>query len=161
STLLGAGLGQQQVKSVALSVNGQPFSPDGAQGNPVQGPRDAKYSPPAGPGSGFYYVDSHGELMRQQLTGTSSKPGQVPGIGPGYSALAVSPDGEYVAALRGGQVYTGPRDARSLSPRAVAGGVTSLSWDSNDNLWTTGTTGVSLLTATAKPSTPSVQVTVL
>jgi len=158
STLLGAGQGQQQVKSVALSVNGTPFTLPDAPGNPVQGQRDAKYSPPAGPGIGFYYVDSHGHLMRQQQTGTTTKP-KIADIGPGYSALAVSPDGAYVAALRDGQVYTGPADARSLSPRAVSGGVTSLSWDGDDNLWTTGTNGANLLTASAKPSTPAVPVT--
>lgn len=159
STLHGAGQGQQQVKSVELSVNGHPFSPSGAQGNPVQSSR-AKYSPPAGPDIGFYYVDSHGQLMRQQQTGTTSKPVKIADIGHGYSALAVSPDGDYVAALRDGQVYTGPANARSLSQRAVGGGVTSLSWDGDDNLWTTGTNSVNLLTASAKPSTPPVAVTV-
>jgi hypothetical protein len=160
STLLGAGQGQQQVKSVALSVNGTPFTPPDAPGNPVQGPQDAKYSAPAGPGIGFYYVDSHGHLMRQQQTGTTTKPDKIEDIGPGYSALAVSPDGDYVAAVRAGQVYTGAADARSLSPRAVSGAVTSLSWDSNDNLWTTGTNDVNLLTASAKPSTPPVVVAI-
>src|SRR5262249_7849016 len=143
-TLSGSGQGQQQVRSVALSVNGTQFSPPDAQGNPVQS--NPKYKPPAGFDRGFYYLDSRGHLMHQHEGGpTAAAVVKVGDPGIGYSALAVSPDGDYVAALRGGQVYTGPVNARSLSVRAVGSGVTSMSWDGGDDLWVTGTNGVYLL----------------
>ena len=71
-------------------------------------------------------------------------------MAPAIPALAVSPDGQYVAALRGGDVYTGGLGASRLTFRPVGGGFTSLSWDKNDNLWAAGSGGVVIVSATAK-----------
>jgi hypothetical protein len=152
-TLTGAGQGTQEVLAVVLYVNGSPFVLPNAQGNPVQGTRSPpyeKYKPIDGsPGSDFYYIDSHGELLHK--TG-SPKPVQVARIGTGYKSLAVSPDGLYLAVLRDGAVYTGAVRSSKLTPRAAGGGFTSLSWDHNDNLWAAGPMNVVMLPATSKPS---------
>jgi hypothetical protein len=146
-TLNGAGQGQQQVQSIALYIGGNAFVPPGAQGNPVQShPRYASVDNPSG--GAFYYLGTGGQLMR--VDKPTSTPVKVASIGTGYTGLAVSPDGGYVAALRGGDVYTGELGAGSLDMRPVGGGFTSLSWDKNDNLWAAGSAGVVILTAAAK-----------
>jgi hypothetical protein len=159
--LSGAGQGTQVVQAVTLSVNGRQFVLPNAQGNPVLGMRSApsvKYKPIDGPpGNGFYYIDSHGALLHK--SGSSPQPAQVARIGPGYSSLAVSPDGQYFAVLRDGVVYTGAMGSGKLSLRDAGGGFSSLSWDDNDNLWAAGSVNVVVLPATTKPNT-SVQVVV-
>jgi hypothetical protein len=151
--ITGAGQGTQEVLAVELYVNGSPFAPPNAQGNPVQGTRSApyvKYKPIDGsPGSDFYYIDSHGELLHD--TGSTGQPVQVARIGTGYKSLAVSPDGQYLAVLRDGAVYTGAVGRGKLTLRDAGGGFTSLSWDHNDNLWAAGPMNVVMMPATSKP----------
>jgi hypothetical protein len=156
-TLSGAGQGQQQVQSIALYIGDNAFAPPGAQGNPVQ--KQAKYQPVDNPtGSVFYYLDPDGALMR--VSGPSGTPVKIAKIGTGYSGLAVSPDGQYVAALRGGNVYTGEVGASSLTVRVAGGGFTSLSWDRYDILWAAGSTGVVTLSAAAKSGSTPAQVNI-
>ena len=73
----------------------------------------------------------------------------------------MSPDGQYVAALRGnGDVYTGEVGASRLTYRPVGGGFTSLSWAADDNLWASGSAGVVIVSAVAKPAGASASVTI-
>ena len=85
-----------------------------------------------------------------RVTTSGGAPVKLASIGAGYTGLAVSPDGQYVAALRGGDVYTGAVGASRLTFRPVGGGFTSLSWDKNDNLWAAGSVGVVIVSAAAK-----------
>jgi hypothetical protein len=149
-TLHGAGQGQQQVQSIALYIGGHAFAPPGAQGNAVQGMDQVMmYAPVNNPGGNiFYYLGTGGQLMRVK----GGKTAEVARIGAGYTGLAVSPDGEYVAALRRGDIYTGEVGASRLTFRSGVGSFTSLSWDRDDNLWAAGSTGVVILSATAKPA---------
>jgi hypothetical protein len=142
-TLDGAGQGQQQVQSIALYTGDKAFVPPSAQSQ-------AKYAPVNNPSGGvFYYLGTDGQLMR--MAGSTGKPVMVAAIGTGYTGLAVSPDGQWVAALKGGDVYTGQLGASKLTFRPVGTGFTSLSWDRNDNLWASGSGGVVIMTAGAKP----------
>jgi hypothetical protein len=163
-TLNGAGQGAQQVQSVALSVNGIPFVPPNAQGNPVQGirsPAHQAYKPIVGPpDNDFYYIDSHGQLLHKDGL-SASKPALVARIGTGYRSLAVSPDGDYFAVLRDGVVYTAPMGSGKLTLRDGGSGFTSLSWDRNDNLWAAGPMNVVMLPATPKPNGGSSPVAVV
>jgi len=148
-TLNGAGQGQQQVQSIALYIGGQPFLP-GGQGNAIQ--NHFTIAPLNNPSGGvFYYLDSSGQLM--QVAGPAGRPGKVASIGTGYSGLAVSPDGHYVAALKNGNVYTGQVGASHLTYR-VGDGFTSLSWDASDNLWAAGSTGLIIVSSAVKSSPP-------
>jgi hypothetical protein len=158
-TLYGAGQGQQQVQSIALYIGGKAFVPPGAPGSAVQ--NQVRYAPVNNPGGGvFYYLGTGGQLM--QVTGPAGKPGKPVKIGTGYTGLAVSPDGEYVAALRSGDIYTGEVSASRLTFRPpVGGGFTSLSWDRDDNLWAAGSGGLVILSATAKPVDGSTPVGIL
>lgn len=131
STLSGSGQGQPPIQSVELDVNGKPWSPPQAQQNPVQ--NTAVLGVPDGHSSAFYYLDGQGTLMRQPADGSS--PVRVGRLGPGYSAIAVSRDGRYLAALRGGTLYTGPISG-TLLPRAGSG-YTTMSWDASGQLWAT------------------------
>jgi len=129
-TLCGAEQSGQPVQSVELELNGKPWVPPGGQGNPVQVQHQSKRSPAQGAGSVFYYVDSAGYLTSQD--GALGKPDHIEQIGTGYTQVAVSPDGRYLAALRGQTLYTGlvggPLDKRGSD-------YLTISWDVNDNLW--------------------------
>jgi hypothetical protein len=145
-TLNLAGQGQQQVQSIALYTGDKPFAPNG-QGNAVQ--NHAKYGPADNPSGVFYYLRTNGQLMK--VAGPNATPVKVASLGAGYTGLAVSPDGQYVAALRGdGNVYTGEISASRLTYRPVGSGFTSLSWDRNDDLWAAGSAGVVIVSAAAK-----------
>jgi hypothetical protein len=145
STLLGSSQGQPLVQSVELFQDGKPWSPPGAQGNPVQ--HDSDYSVPPGTSGKFYYLDDSGVLYhRDGADGTETKGAR---IGTGYSAIAVSRDGHYLAALRNGVVYAGPVGG-PLTPRTGTG-YTSMSWGPNDNLWAAGSGGIVMLRANASP----------
>ena len=147
-TLNGAGQGQQQVQSIALYIGDHPFVPKG-QSNAVQ--NQFRIAPVNTPSGGvFYYLGAGGQLM--QVAGPAGKPVRVASIGAGFTTLAVSPDGQYVAALRDGNVYTGQVGASSLTFRSVGDGFTSLSWDANDNLWAAGSEGLIIVSAAVKPA---------
>jgi hypothetical protein len=109
-------------------VNGKPWIPLDGQGNPVQ--RSPKWRPASGASKEFYSVTSKGELTSRR--GLGAKPVSIAGIGTGFSQIAVSPDGTYLAALRGGTLYTGLVGG-SLTKRGS--GFVAVSWDVNDDLW--------------------------
>ncbi|HTU72176.1 MAG TPA: LpqB family beta-propeller domain-containing protein [Trebonia sp.] len=158
-TLTGACQGQQQqVKSVALYINGHAFVPPGAAGNPVQ--HQAQYQPAAtSKASGLYYLTASGQL--EMLAKPQAKPVTLASVGPGSSSLAVSPDGKYLALLRKGNLYTGTVGGASLASRGPGSGITSLSWDSSDHLWVANGGAVFVLTATpGKPASSPVPVSI-
>jgi Lipoprotein LpqB beta-propeller domain/Sporulation and spore germination len=131
NTLSGAaqiGSTGQGVQSVEVDRNGKPWLSPNAQGSPVQ--ETARWTPPSGASSEFYYVDSAGDLTAQ--TDTDGKPVSLGRIGTGYTQIAVSPDDRYLAALRGSTLYTGVVGG-ALTKRS--GSYTSMSWDASDDLW--------------------------
>jgi hypothetical protein len=161
-TLTGAGQGQQQqVRSVALSINGKSFVPPGnPPGNPVQN-QPNQFKPADGPQqAGFYYLTPSGQLM-WQLDSTDKRPATIATLGRGYKSLAVSPDAKYLAVVRNGSLYTGEVGASRLTLRPAGSDITSLSWDRNDYLWVVADTNVFRLPALpAQPSSPPSTVTI-
>lgn len=139
STLSGAGQGQPPIQSVVLDIDGKPWSPPQADQNPVQ--HSATVQVPNGASDGFYYLSSNGTLERQ--SGAAGSPVKVRTLGAGYSAIAVSPDLRYLAALRDGTLYTGPLGG-ALVKRAGRD-YTSMSWDTQDRLWATSAGGLFVL----------------
>ena len=120
----------QGVQSVEVKLNGKPWIPPGAQGgNPVQ--RTGKWNPAPGTSPQFYYVDSQGNLTSRSSKG--GQPASLAKIGTGYTQIAVSPDGLYVAALRGSTLYTGLVSGGALTKRP--GSYMAMSWDHSDHLW--------------------------
>jgi hypothetical protein len=118
----------QTVQSVEVEVNGKPWTPLDSQGNPVQLP--SKKRLPLGDSQEFYYVDSSGNLNGR--VGPAGKPVSIAKIGTGFTQIAVSPDGTYLAALRGSTLYTGLVGS-TLTKRGT--GYVAMSWDVNDDLW--------------------------
>jgi hypothetical protein len=151
-TLIGSGQGGSQVQSVELLVNGQPkYPPGNSQGIAVQHQSEASYQPATGASSAFYYLDSAGYLCsRNPVTG---KQVQIAKIGTGYSQIAVSPDGKFLAALRDGSLYIGSVGSPLVKRQGT--GYTTISWDPTDNLWTTN--GGQILTFRADVSPNSAQ----
>jgi hypothetical protein len=129
--------GGQSVQSVEVEVNGKPWTPAG-QGNPVQRPSQAALSAPPGASTSFYYVDSAGYLTRR--AGVTGPPSRIRHIGTGFTQLAVSPDGRYLAALRGSTLYTGLVASGPLDRRGS--GYLSVSWDRDDDLWASAGTQI-------------------
>jgi spore germination protein GerM len=119
----------QPVQSVEVEVNGKPWSPPGSQGNPVQ--TQATVNPAATSSGVFYYVDSEGYL--DSRNGLKGKPVRGAHIGTGFSQIAVSPDATYVAALRGGTLYTGSVSGPLTGQSGT--GFVAVSWDASDDLW--------------------------
>jgi lipoprotein LpqB-like beta-propeller protein len=145
-TLVGSGQGGSQVKSVELIVNGKAFYPSGSPVNPVQNQSQAIFRPATGAsataaGQLVYYLDSAGEVYsnRVGVAGVAGQQTRVAKIGAGYSQIAVSKDGRYLAALRDSELYVGPIHGPLV--RQQGSGYVTLSWDPTDNLWTT--TGLS------------------
>jgi hypothetical protein len=131
-TLSGVGQGAQAVQSIEVQQNGKPWALPRNQDNPVQ--TQSKYAPAAGAFPTFYYLGSGGVVFSQN--GAQGKPVQVARIGRGFNQIAVSPDGKYLAALtKTGDLYTGALRG-PLAKRGLTG-YTSVSWDTNDNLWAT------------------------
>jgi hypothetical protein len=132
STLIGAapsGSNGQGVKSVEVVVNGKPWVPPKGQGNAVQHATD--WHPANGASSEYFSVDRKGNLTSRPATG--GKPVSIRQVGTGYSQIAVSPDGTYLAALRGGTLYTGRVLSGELTKQGS--GFVAMSWDVNDDLW--------------------------
>jgi hypothetical protein len=118
----------QGVQAVEVVVNGKPWVPPDGQGNPVQ--RAPEWKPAYGTSKEFYYISNAGYLTSRPATG--GKPLAIEKIGDGYSQIAVSTDGTYLAALHGSTLYTGLIGG----PLAKRGsGFVSMSWDANDDLW--------------------------
>jgi hypothetical protein len=134
STLSGAaptGSTGQGVQSVEVVVNGKPWTPPG-HGNPIQ--PTSKWNPAFGMSKEYYYVTSGGYLTRCETgcTRGQGKPVSLARIGTGYSQIAVSADGTYLAALRGGTLYAGLVGG-TLTRRGT--GFASVSWNVDDDLW--------------------------
>jgi hypothetical protein len=147
-TLIGSGGSGPAVQSVQLSVNGKPWSPPGSDLNPVQQLHQSKYTPADGASSQFYYVDGAGDLLSR--VSSVSKPLKVAHIGTGFTQIAVSPDTQYVAAVKNGSLFTG-RVGGPLVRRA-GDGYTSLSWDPADDLWATTGDQIVMISGAASPS---------
>jgi hypothetical protein len=149
-TLTGSGQAGSVVGSVELSVNGVLWSPPNSQQNPVQQLNQAtKYQAPTGASNDFYYVDSAGWLVEQEVahgtpTGALTR---IVRLGKGYSQIAVSPGprgNQYVAALTSsGALYAGPLGGKLAHQRG--GGYLSISWDPENDLWANTTSQVWLL----------------
>jgi Lipoprotein LpqB beta-propeller domain/Sporulation and spore germination len=147
-TLSGSGQGGPAVQSVEVSVNNKPpWSPPNSDENPVQ--HQVSYSPPTGGSRVLYYLDSAGNLRSFDTQANQAKPGKLAHVGKGYSQIAVSPDGQYLAALRNGSLYIGPIHG-PLSKR-YGTGYTTMSWDPADNLWATTSDQVVVLRGAASP----------
>ena len=147
----------QGVQSVEVTVNGKSW-PEG-QGNPVQS-KPTEWSPAPGSSKEFYYITSDGYLARETA---GEKPASIAKIGTGYSQIAVSPDGRYLAALRDGTLLTGLIDG-PLTKRG--GGFVAMSWDSNDDLLASASQGQQIVmfrgpTGTRQPFAPPVTVNVV
>ena len=148
-TLIGSGGSGPAVQSVQLSVNGKPWSPKGSDLNPVQQLRQSKYTPANGASSRqFYYVDGAGDLLSR--ASSVSKPVKVAHIGTGFTQIAVSPDKQYVAAVKNGSLFTGRVGAPLV--RRAGDGYTSLSWDPVDDLWATTGDQIVMISGAASPS---------
>lgn len=139
STLSGSGQGQPAIQSVVLDVDGKPWFPPQAQQNPVQ--HSTTLQVPSGASSYFYYLGGQGELMRRPVAGGPAV--KVRTLGTGYSAIAVSPDGRYLAALRDGTLYTGPLGGPLF--KRGGSGYTTMSWDARDRLWAVAAGAVAML----------------
>lgn len=150
-TLTGSGESGPTVQSVELSVNGKPWPPPGSDLNPVQQLRQSKYAPASGASSQYYYVDGNGDLMSTD-TSQQDKTVKLAHIGTGYTQIAVSPDKEYVAALRAGSLYTGQIGGPLVKRNGA--GYTSVSWDPGDDLWATSGGQVVMLSGAANPNQP-------
>jgi Lipoprotein LpqB beta-propeller domain/Sporulation and spore germination len=144
ATLSGTAPGQPSVQSIALFVNNKPWFPPTAPGTVVQ----HSYSVltiPTGANDAFYYLDSHGEVLQQ--SGSGGPPVSKQKIGPGFSAIAVSPDGRYLAAIKDGSLFTGPLGGTLV--KRQGSGYTTMSWDTNDNIWATADGDLYMLTGNA------------
>ncbi len=137
------------VQSVEVELNGHPWLPPGSQGNPVQQKHQSKKVPPAGASSVYYYVDSAGYLTSR--LGTDGKPSRIELIGDGYTQVAVSPDGRYLAARHDSTLYTGLVGG-GMEKRG--NGFATMSWDGNDNLWAAQGDQVIMFRATATLRSP-------
>jgi dipeptidyl aminopeptidase/acylaminoacyl peptidase len=82
-------------------------------------------------------------------------PAQPPSL-PAVSMAAVSPDGKYLAIVTAakGDVYVGSMSGPAASflknPRLPGGGVTSLSWDRNNDLWVVQNGSIEMVPSTGK-----------
>lgn len=133
-----SGTSGQLVQSVELELNGQAWSPPDSQNNPVQSSSKKNTAPGNNPQ--FYYVDSAGYLDSRK--GEQGKPVRIQHVGTGYSQIAVSPDGSYVAALLGSTLYAGQAGG-ALTKRGT--GYVSMSWDLSDDLWASASAGTQIV----------------
>jgi hypothetical protein len=159
-TLTGSGQAGSVVKSVELSVNGVPWSPPDSQENPVQQLNQADHppGPPSGASNEFYYVDSTGWLVEQEVAhgAPAGAPTRIVHLGKGYSQIAVSPGppgSQYLAALTSaGALYAGPLGGRLTRQHGT--GYLSISWDPEDDLWANTASQVWQLPGPDNPGQP-------
>ena len=137
------------VQSVQVELNGRPWFPPDSPGNPVQQKHQSKQVPATGATPAYYYIDSAGWLTSGQ--GTTGKPKRLELIGTGYTQVAVSPSGTYLAALHGSTLYTGLVGG-ALDKRGS--GYVTMSWDGNDNLWAVQGDQVTMFRVTATVRQP-------
>ena len=139
--------GPTAIQSVELQVNSRPLQIMRSQ---YQLPQTYhSWLPTQSPGSRLYFIGGNGTVrtlfgVGQPGPGQPGHVGAIPGAAgaagvPALSSIAVSPNGRSVAGISSGgtTVYTG-----SLSPGAAlrewrpsSGKCTSLSWDSQGDLW--------------------------
>lgn len=130
-----SGSNGQGVQSVEVVVNSKQWTPPKGQDNAVQPKQSAVLSPANGESKEFYYLTSDGYLASET---PGQKPVSVAKIGVGYTQIAVSADGKYLAALRGSTLYTGLIDG----PLAKRGsGIVAMSWDASDDLLASASQG--------------------
>jgi Lipoprotein LpqB beta-propeller domain len=79
-----------------------------------------------------------------------SKPVKVAHIGTGYTKIAVSPDKQYVAALKNESLFIGRLGGQLV--QREGDGYTSLSWDPTDDLWSTTGDSIVMFSGAASPS---------
>jgi hypothetical protein len=150
-TLASPSYGQPGIaQSVELEIDGHPQPlASWSGGQPQQGGNPlltVTQIPPAQPIYSLIGRDVVGELS---LSAGSTL--RVPvHVGDGrdpLTSIAVSPNGRYVAGItRSGAVYYGLLQPGSrLTEQATGGPFTSVSWDSNGNLWMVGTSSVWML----------------
>jgi Lipoprotein LpqB beta-propeller domain/Sporulation and spore germination len=142
----------QGVQPVEVVVNGKQWIPPDGQNNPVQ--HTPGWKPAYGGAKEFYYVASNGYLTSCSTNG--GKLTSVAKIGTGYSQIAISQDGEYLAALRDSTLYTGLIDG-PLTKRGT--GFTAMSWDPSDDLWASLGTQIDMFRGTTDSRQPLGQVT--
>jgi Lipoprotein LpqB beta-propeller domain/Sporulation and spore germination len=98
-----------------------------------------------------------GENVHEAYPG---QPSAQPQSLPSASQAAVSPDGKYLAIVSAakGNLYIEAMPGQAASfrdmPRLTGGGITSLSWDRNDDLWVTQNGDVVMLQATGNGEVP-------
>jgi hypothetical protein len=146
-TLTGGGQSEasgQQAQSIEVEVNGKVWTPLDSQGNPVNPVQaSSKKTPALGASTAYYYVDSSGNLTSSSAGG---KPVVIAKIGTRFTQIAVSRDGNYVAALAGTTLYTG----LTRGPLTRRGsGYVAISWDVNDNLWASAGTQIVMFRASS------------
>jgi hypothetical protein len=154
-TLAGSSSDEPAIQSVELEINGAPRTLPGT-GSPVQ--QIGLYGsqmPAASAHGSFYYADSRGAV--RSLSGTVEADARQGTLAPGQAGagqvpvagIAVSPDGRYVAGLAavGTGVYTGKLAPGATLDQRISGHFTSLSWDTHDDLWAAGSSGVWMLPA--------------
>jgi hypothetical protein len=142
-----SGSTSQGVQSVEVVVNGKAWNPPGSQNNQVQ--TTAHWAPPSGKSTEFYYVNSAGDLISRAATG--DKTFTLAKIGTGYSRIAVSADGRYLAALHGSTLYAGLVGG-SLTKQGS--GFAAMSWDASDNLWSSQGAQIVMFRSTKNPRQP-------
>jgi Lipoprotein LpqB beta-propeller domain/Sporulation and spore germination len=139
-TLSGVGQGGQSVQSVEVQRDGKTWMPNDSQDNPVQS--TSKYNPAPGANSTFYFLGAGGVVFSQN--GVRGRPVEIEQIGTKFDQIAVSRDGQYLAAMTaGGQLFTGPLGG-VLAKRGETQ-YNSISWDPDDDLWATTNTQVVVL----------------
>jgi len=136
-------------ESVELQINGRPLQIAGSQIQLLQTYHSWVPTPSAG--SSLYFISSNGTVKALSGLGPPGSGSQgsitaVPGAAgtvevPRLRSIAVSPDGRSIAGISAGGkvVYIGDLSRngtlRQWSPES--GSCTSLSWDTQGNLWTT------------------------
>ena len=112
-------------------------------------------------GGTFYFADSFrrciwaykydaatGDLLSR--SSSAGKPVKMAHIGTGYTQIAVSPDRQYVAALKNESLFIGRLGGQLV--QREGDGYTSLSWDPSDDLWATTGDSIVMLSGAASPS---------
>ncbi len=157
-TLAGSPNDQPAIQSVELETDGRPRVLPGSPGPAQLMSWYQSYVPSASSSASFYYIDGRGAV--EVMPSASSRGGAAPHGSPvpgqagtgqvPLAKIAVSLDRRYVAGLSpgGAAVYTGAlAGSAALAQRMNGGPFTSLSWDSHDDLWVAGASGVWMLPA--------------
>jgi hypothetical protein len=155
-TLTSSSYGSASIQAVKLEVNGHVWTPPGAS-SAVLGRSD--YPQPALEPAGhenLYFLGSNGARVLRGGQGSSrAVPGQAGTGQVALTGIAVSRDQRYLAGIGGpagaSTLYTSSlsaaakphasASARALQIRMSGVSITSVSWDRENNLWATGSSG--------------------